>query len=114
MDQNGKSFFTPKRQYLSRHCNDKTEKNTTETVLESLDMLIAAQKQKIEIFNIIEDSDTVDFNDYGELTVNKNLPKLPSQHFSTTYYNQTKNVKLKLNIYLVPNKTAKIFRTLVK
>ena len=65
--------------------------NTNKTVLKSLDMLTAAQKQKSrEILSIIEDSVAVDFNDTGEITVNKNSTKIPPQHFSTTYNNQTK------------------------
>ena len=56
-----------------------------------MDMLTAAQKQKSrEILSKFEDSDTVDFNDTGEITGNKTQRKLPSQHFSPTYNNQTK------------------------
>ena len=64
---------------------DKKEIKAIESILKSLDMLTAAQKQKTrEILNKIEVSDVIDFNETGKLTVNKNSTKIA---LSTFLYN---------------------------
>ena len=64
---------------------EKKEIISTESILNSLDMLTVAQTQKTrQILNKIEVSDVIDFNETGELTVNKMSTKIA---LSTFFYN---------------------------
>ena len=97
---------------------EKKENISNESILKSLDMLTAAQKQKTrEILNKIEASDVIDFNETGELTVNKNSTKIALSTFLYNLQQPNKNLsdpayslvlkELQLNPGLVPNKNAK-------
>ena len=97
---------------------EKKEKTSKENVLKSLDMLTAAQKQKTrEILNKIESSEEVDFNETGEITVNKISTKISISTFLYNLQQPNKNLtdpaysiilkELKLNPNLVPNRKAK-------
>lgn len=97
---------------------EKKEKTSKENIIKSLDMLTASQKQKTrEILNKIESSEAVDFDETGEITINKISTKIS---LSTFLYNlQQPNKKLTdpayslilkelmLNPNLVPNRNAK-------
>ena len=70
---------------------EKTEKTSRKNILKSLDMLTAAQKQRTrEILNKIESSETIDFDETGDNTVNKISTKFRSQHFFIICSNPTK------------------------
>ena len=97
---------------------DKKGIISTESILKSLDMLTAAQKQKTrEILNKIEVSDVIGFNETGELTVNKNSTKIALSTFLYNLQQPNKNLsdpayslvskELQLNPILVPTKNAK-------
>ena len=81
-------------------------------------MLTAAQKQKTkEILNKIEVSDVIDFNETGQLTVNKNSTKIAAFNISLQPTAAKQKFErscvslvlkeLQLNPGLVPNKNAK-------
>ena len=61
---------------------EKKEKTSKENILKSLDMLTAAQKQRTrEILNKIESSETIDFDETGDITVNKISTKISLSTF---------------------------------
>lgn len=97
---------------------EKKEKISNENILKSLDMLTAAQKQRArEILNKIESSEAIDFNETGEITVNKISTKISLSTFLYNLQQPNKNLtdpsysiilkELMLNPNLVPNRNAK-------
>ena len=97
---------------------EKKEKTSKENILKSLDMLTAAQKQRTrEILNKIESSETIDFDETGDITVNKISTKISLPTFLYNLQQPNKNLtdpsysiilkELMVNPNLVPNRNAK-------
>ena len=97
---------------------EKKEKTSKENILKSLDMLTAAQKQRTrEILNKIESSETIDFDETGDITVNKISTKISLSTFLYNLQQPNKNLtdpsysiilkELMVNPNLVPNRNAK-------
>ena len=97
---------------------EKKEKTSKENILKSLDMLTAAQKQRTrEILNKIESSETIDFDETGDITVNKISTKISLSTFLYNLQQPNKNItdpsysiilkELMVNPNLVPNRNAK-------
>ena len=97
---------------------EKKEKTSKENILKSLDMLTAAQKQRTrEILNKIESSETIDFDETGDITVNKISTKISLSTFLYNLQQLNKNLtdpsysiilkELMVNPNLVPNRNAK-------
>ena len=97
---------------------EKKEKTSKENILKSLDMLTAAQKQRTrEILNKIESSETIDFDETGDITVNKISTKISISTFLYNLQQPNKNLtdpsysiilkELMVNPNLVPNRNAK-------
>ena len=97
---------------------EKKEKTSKENILKSLDMLTAAQKQRTrEILNKIESSQTIDFDETGDITVNKISTKISLSTFLYNLQQPNKNLtdpsysiilkELMVNPNLVPNRNAK-------
>ena len=97
---------------------DKKEKTIKENILKSLDMLTAAQKQRTrEILNRIESSETIDFDETCDITVNKISTKISLSTFLYNLQQPNKNLtdpsysiilkELMVNPNLVPNRNAK-------
>ena len=96
---------------------EKKEKTSKENILKSLDMLTAAQKQRTrEILNKIESSETIDFDETGDITVNKISTKISLSTFLYNLQQPNKNLtdrsysiilkELMVNPNLVPNRNA--------
>ena len=97
---------------------EKKEKTSKENILKSLDMLTAAQKQRTrEILNKIESSETIDFDETGDITVNKISTKISLSTFLYNLQQPNKNLtdpsysiilkELMVTPNLVPNRNAK-------
>ena len=97
---------------------EKKEKTSKENILKSLDMLTAAQKQRTrEILNKIESSETIDFDETGDITVNKISTKISLSTFLYNLQQPNKNLtdpsysiilkELMVNPNLVPNRNVK-------
>ena len=97
---------------------EKKEKTSKENILKSLDMLTAAQKQRTrEILNKIESSEKIDFDETGDITVNKISTKISLSTFLYNLQQPNKNLtdpsysiilkELMVNPNLVPNRNAK-------
>ena len=97
---------------------EKKEKTSKEKILKSLDMLTAAQKQRTrETLNKIESSETIDFDETGDITVNKISTKISLSTFLYNLQQPNKNLtdpsysiilkELMVNPNLVPNRNAK-------
>ena len=97
---------------------EKKEKTSKENILKSLDMLTAAQKQRTrEILNKIESSETIDFHETGDITVNKISTKISLSTFLYNLQQPNKNLtdpsysiilkELIVNPNLVPKRNAK-------
>ena len=97
---------------------EKKEKTSKENILKSLDMLTAAQKQRTrEILNKIESSETIDFDETGDITVNKISTKISLSTFLYNLQQPNKNLtdpsysiipkELMVNPNLLPNRNAK-------
>ena len=97
---------------------EKKEKTSKENILNSLDMLTAAQKQRTrEILNKIESSETIVFDETGDITVNKISTKISLSTFLYNLQQPNKNLtdpsysiilkELMVNPNLVPNRNAK-------
>ena len=97
---------------------EKKEKTSKENILKSLDMLTAAQKQRTrEILNKIESSETIDFDETGDITVNKISTKISLSTFLYNLQQPNKNLtdpsysiilkELMVNPNLVRNRNAK-------
>ena len=97
---------------------EKKEKTSKENILKPLDMLTAAQKQRTrEILNKIESSETIDFDETGDITENKISTKISLSTFLYNLQQPNKNLtdpsysiilkELMVNPNLVPNRNAK-------
>ena len=120
VEQKAKSLTLLQRNntFLDPSTVEKKEKTSKENILKSLDMLTAAQKQRTrEILNKIESSETIDFDETGDITVNKISTKISLSTFLYNLQQPNKNLtdpsysiilkELMVNPNLVPNRNAK-------
>ena len=123
VEQKAKSLTLLQRNktFLDPSTVEKKEKTSKENILKSLDMLTAAEKQRTqrtkEILNKTESSETSDFDETGDITVNKISTKISPSTFLYNLQQPNKNLtdlsyytilkELMVNPNLVPNRNAK-------